>query len=241
MLIDKNNKIIKYPLALTSVASKIRIKERLTFNDYGLPIAPTKTLINQKHYIEWQIGYDELSHKDDFHFYGANSKPKKLYELSLIIKYFYEFKIISKQDLEELILFLQENNELIEDKLEISRTIFKPYELAKIDFLKAQISYPLLVFKFKNNDFLSEIVIKEKQRAVGIQAMLYFCFPLSFLENEKDEKNFLNRYIKSKEQGFLRIDSSNIKIFLQMLKIFGVLSKNHKHDTLEILNFILKS
>jgi len=240
LIINEKEKIIKYPLALTAVASKIRIKERLTFSDYGLPIAPTKTLINQKHYIEWQIGYDEVVGKEDFHFYGANTKPKKLYELSFIIQKFYKWDIISGQDLMNLKDFLKNNTDIIEDKLEISRTMFKEYEFANLNFLKSFVSYPLLVYKLNHNSFLSEIIIKEKQRAVGIQAMLYFCFPLSLLENEKEEKNFLNRYIKSKEKGYLKIDSTNIDIFLQMLKIFGILSKNHKHDVIEILDFILK-
>ena len=109
MIINEKEKIIKYPLALTAVASKIRIKERLTFSDYGLPIAPTKTLINQKHYIEWQIGYDEVVGKEDFHFYGANTKPKKLYELSFIIQKFYKWDIISGQDLMNLKDFLRIN------------------------------------------------------------------------------------------------------------------------------------
>lgn len=73
---------VNYALPLTAVAGKVRIKERNTFSDYGLPIAPTKTRISIKHYTEWQIGYDEVVTKDNFHFIGANGKPKKLFELS---------------------------------------------------------------------------------------------------------------------------------------------------------------
>ena len=51
---------LNYALPLTAVAGKVRIKERNTFSDYGLPIAPTKMRISIKHYIEWQIGYDEV-------------------------------------------------------------------------------------------------------------------------------------------------------------------------------------
>ena len=45
--------VFKYEIPLTKIAGKIRIKERLTFSDYGLPIAPTKTIITAKHYLEW--------------------------------------------------------------------------------------------------------------------------------------------------------------------------------------------
>ncbi|ENV8235737.1 hypothetical protein QMK11_01600 [Campylobacter jejuni] len=44
---------IDYELPLTSVAGKIRIKQRSAFNDYGLSVAPTKININVKHYVEW--------------------------------------------------------------------------------------------------------------------------------------------------------------------------------------------
>lgn len=237
---DEKNRSILYPLPLTAVAGKIRIKERFTFSDYGLPIAPTQTIINGKHYIEWQIGYDKVSLKDESKdFIAANGKSKRLYELSEIIKEFYLWKEISRQNLLDIKFFLENNKELIEDRLDIQRTHFKEYQLANLPFLKALVSYPLLIYKFENKDFISEIIIKEKQRAMGIQAMLYFCFPLSCLENSKQERDFLHRQIKSKEQGFLRIDSSNIAIFLNLFKIFGILSKNHKHDILQIITFLL--
>ncbi|MCH5337067.1 MAG: R.Pab1 family restriction endonuclease, partial [Campylobacter sp.] len=101
-------------------------------------------------------------------------------------------------------------------------------------------SYPLLVYSFENQEFLSEIVIKEKQKAVGIQAMLFFCFPLYLLKDSKGEQSFLGRLIQSKEKGYLEINSSNISIFLQMLKIFGILSQNHRYDVKQILDYILK-
>ncbi|WP_180381724.1 hypothetical protein [Campylobacter lanienae] len=44
--------VLKYQIPLTKISGKIRIKERLAFSDYGLPIAPTKTILSPKHYIE---------------------------------------------------------------------------------------------------------------------------------------------------------------------------------------------
>ncbi|ARJ55836.1 R.Pab1 family restriction endonuclease [Campylobacter cuniculorum] len=230
-----------YELALTAVGGKIRIKERHTFNDYGKPIAPTQTKINIKHYIEWQIGYDEVVKKDAYHFVGANKKFKKLYELSDIIWQFYRQNIIKKETLLKLKTFLENNDALIEDKMQINRSVFKPLKIAHIDFLESKISYPLLVYSFKNNNFLSEIVIKEKQKAIGIQAMLFFCFPLYLLKDSKGKESFLGRKIQSKEKGYLEINEKNIDIFIQMLKIFGILSPNHKYDLIQILNFILKT
>ncbi|EIK4796589.1 R.Pab1 family restriction endonuclease, partial [Campylobacter coli] len=49
------------------------------------------------------------------------------------------------------------------------------------------------------------------------------------------------RCIESKEKGYLEISRNNINIFLEMLKIFGILSNNHRYDVLQIIEFILNS
>ncbi|WHN16794.1 R.Pab1 family restriction endonuclease [Campylobacter jejuni] len=232
---------IDYELPLTSVAGKIRIKQRSAFNDYGLPVAPTKININVKHYVEWQIGYDMVAGKNDGNFIGANGKDKKLYELSDIIFQFFKHNIILKENLFGIKNFLENNKELIEDKMKINRTNFTQKQVAGINFLESYVSYPLLVYQFNNNEFLSEIIIKEKQRAIGVQGMLYFCFPVYLLNNINGERNFLNRCIESKEKGYLEISRNNINIFLEMLKIFGILSNNHRYDVLQIIEFILNS
>ena len=231
---------VDYELPLTAVAGKVRIKERKTFSDYGLPVAPTKTPINIKHYVEWQIGYDEVVAKDDFHFIGANEKPKKLYELSQIVQKFCQNGVLKKENLLALKGKVEQNNELIEREMKITRSHFVPKKIANIDFLESQIAYPLLVHSFENDEFLSEIVVREKQRAVGVQGMLYFCFPVYLLKNANGKRDFLGRCIKSKEKGYLQINQNNIQIFLKMLQIFGILSQNHKHDVLEILKFMIK-
>lgn len=226
---------LSYEFPLTKASGKIRIKERLTFGEYGIPVAPLQTVITKSHYIEWQIGYDTLSTNEQYHFIGYNGKKKIIYELSEFINFGYLQNLISKQDLLNLQNFIQNNNELIENTENITRTNFKKEKIANIDFLKSSVSYPLLVYKFSLNNMICEIIIKEKQYAVGIMPMLYFCLPISALNGD-----FLGRKIKSKEIAAFEINSKNIKIFIEMFKIFGVLSKTHKYDCVEILKYILK-
>ena len=83
-----------------------------------------------------------------------------------------------------------------------------------------------------------EIVIREKQKAKGIMPMLYFCLPMSTIY-DKNCQIFVGRKIDQNEKGYLFIDKSNIHIFMQMFKIFGILSSSHKHDCLQILDCIL--
>ena len=219
--------VLKYQIPLTRTGGKIRIKERLAFSDYGLPIkAPTKTILSPKHYIEWQIGYDNIVDSSE-HFIGANGKKKQIYELS-------EFLLFGLKN------FIEKNKVFVENTQEIQRTNFIKENLAGIEFLKSKVSYPLLVHQFQNKDILCEIIVREKQRAVGVMPMLYFCVPMSALYDRNGTQNFIGREVKSKELGYLYIDKNNISIFVQMFKIFGILSANHKHDCLEILKYILE-
>ena len=231
--------VLKYQIPLTKISGKIRIKERLAFSDYGLPIAPTKTILSPKHYIEWQIGYDSIVDSSE-HFIGANGKKKQIYELSEFLFFGLKNSLISKNEILDLKSFIENNEIFIETTQEIQRTNFIKENLAGIEFLKSKVSYPLLVHQFQNKDILCEIIVREKQRAVGVMPMLYFCVPMSALYDKNGTQNFIGREIKSKELGYLYIDKNNISIFVQMFKIFGILSANHKHDCLEILKYILE-
>ena len=220
--------VLKYEIPLTKISGKVRIKERLAFSDYVLPIAPTKTILSPKHYIEWQIGYDNIVDSSE-HFIGANGKKKQIYELSEFLFFGLKNSLISKNEI------------FIETTQEIQRTNFIKENLAGIEFLKSKVSYPLLVHQFQNKDILCEIIVREKQRAVGVMPMLYFCVPMSVIYDKNGTQNFIGREVKSKELGYLYIDKNNISIFVQMFKIFGILSANHKHDCLEILKYILRA
>ena len=232
--------VLKYQIPLTKISGKIRIKERLAFSDYGLPIAPTKTILSPKHYIEWQIGYDNIVENNE-HFIGANGKKKQIYELSEFLLFGLKNFLISKNEILDLKNFIEKNKVFVENTQEIQRTNFIKENLAGIEFLKSKVSYPLLVHQFQNKDILCEIIVREKQRAVGVMPMLYFCVPMSVIYDRNGTQNFIGREVKSKELGYLYIDKNNISIFVQMFKIFGILSANHKHDCLEILKYILRA
>lgn len=252
-IFDAKNKEIKIEIPLTTPSGKLRVKKRNILNEYGVPVATRKETFNQSCYIEWQIGYD--TPLDDakktqnttllnLRFIGANGKEKALYELSEFIKYFYDWKVISKQELTNIKTFLHNmknedflDNSITHPELAIKRTNFIQTEINGFSFLRTQIEYPLLVYKFKNFEIITEITIREKQKAIGIQPMLYFCFPITELENSK---NLLGRVANTNETSFFNITKNNIHVFVEMLKLFGTLSKNHNVDTIKIIDTILK-
>ena len=232
-------KSLKYPFPLSKAMGKIRIKERFAFSDYGIPVAPTQTIMTPKHYIEWQIGYDKVVNKNEaYHFIGANGKAKQIYELSEFLDFALCENWITHKDIAELRTSITNYQDFIEQKETITRTNFVNDNLNGIEFLKASVSYPLLIYRFQNNDLLCEIVVREKQFAVGTMPMLYFCVALSSLK-DCNNQSFIGRNIRSNECGYLEITEENIIIFIQIFRIFGLLSKAHQYDCLQILDYLL--
>lgn len=213
-------KSLKYPFPLSKAMGKIRIKERFAFSDYGIPVAPTQIIISPKHYIEWQIGYDKVVNKNEaYHFIGANGKAKQIYELSEFLDFALCEDWITLNDIINIKTNMINYQDFIEQKETITRTNFVNDNLNGIDFLKASVSYPLLIHRFQNNDLLCEIVVREKQFAVGTMPMLYFCVALSSLK-DCNNQSFIGRNIQSNECGYLEISKENIIIFIQIFRIF---------------------
>ena len=106
------------------------------------------------------------------------------------------------------------------------------------NFMWTKVEYPLLVYKFGKFEIVAEIKITEKQYAIGTQPMLYLCFPITELENSE---NLVGRTAQTKEFANFVINDKTINVFLEMLKLFGTLSKNHNKDAISIINVILNS
>lgn len=252
--VDKNKKNIEIAIPLTNTQGKIRVKSRDVWYGYGDPVATRQKEFNNKCYIEWQIGYDvvtknkdksklELSTLQKKIFTGSNGKEKALYELSEYLYYFYKMEIISNKELRELLEYISniDNKNLIEQNIDLSVTRCSPVEyiLEGINFEKSIVQYPLLFYKFSSFEVLIEIVIKEKQKAVGLQPMLYVCFPVTKLKGEK--KELIGRCAEKNEKALLILDKTHKDFILGTFKIFALLSKSHKSDVISIINLVLKS
>jgi len=243
--LNEQNKQISVHIPLTTTRGKIRIKERSLLNECGVPVATRQTKFSQKHHVEWQIGYDLVIGKSqestliDKTFIGANGKNKALYELSEYLYYFYLWNVITKEKLREIKEFIEGTDDKllidVNNEYNILKSPFIEKSLFGINFKYAEIKYPLLVHTFKNYGIITEIVIRGKQRAVGVMPMLYLCFPVTELRT-----NLLGRTAATKETADFVFDANNVEVLLDIIKIFGVMSSAHKHDMLEIINVIMK-
>ena len=245
--LDEENKKIIVAIPLTNGRGKTRIKQRSFFNEYGIPVSTKSEKFSPSCYVEWQIGYDVVTRDEEklklttvknLLFTGANGKEKTIYELSEYLYHFYGWGVISKDNLLEIKSFLVTLSEggFIDEKFNIKRShpVNKP--ILGMDFFYTEVKYPMLVHKFGNHEILTEIKITEKQYAIGVQPMLYFCFPVTEL-NSSDP--LIGRTAKTKETADFEINSNNICIFLEMLKLFGILSKSHNKDILTIIDKII--
>ena len=249
ILIKEQEHKIEVPILLTAVSGKIRVKNRSIVNEYGTPVAVRRDGFTLNNYVEWQIGYDVVkkevgklaeSSLSETEFVGANGKVKALYELSEYIWHFYKWNIISKEELKSVTTYLNsiQDHDLIDNnsELQIDRSHPTAKNINGFDFEYTQVKYPLLIHKFNGYEIVTEIKITEKQHAVGTQPMLYLCFPITEL---KAKTNLVGRTAEIKKIAHFEITEKNIEVFLEMLKIFGILSNNHKHDILQIINTIL--
>jgi hypothetical protein len=246
---DRNRKIIKVEIPLTKHTGKIRIKKRNNLYEVGIPVATRRESFNEKMYVEWQISYYAMKNskkaemstlnRDEFSFKSYNGKRKILYELSEFLYYFHKWNLISESDIKNLIEYISSipKSNLIENLYQITKSFFAEKEINKLTFKEAKLEYPYLLYNF-GNDFFAEIVIREKQKAIGVQPMFYLCFPITYL-TDKNGKSLIGRTAKPNEVAYFEWNTNNFGVILDSFKIFGMLSENHRRDVLKILELIL--
>ena len=82
-----------------------------------------------------------------------------------------------------------------------------------------------------------EIIIKEKQKAIGIQPMLYLCIPLKLVE---EYPKIENKLAETKQKATYLITKNNFQFVIETIKIFAILSRKHQRDIVNILRTILQ-
>lgn len=245
---------IRVAIPLTATSGKARVKQRAMLNDYGIPVATCQTPLTQNCYIEWQVGYDtvindpeklSLTSLPDVRFLGANGKTKALYELSEYVFWLAKWNLIGKAGLGALADTLCDipKGSLfdVHPDLAIKRSHPIEKEFNSVPFLATRVEYPLIVHKFGKYEIVAEIITKEKQRAVGVQPMLYLCFPITELAPAPGKPPLLGRTAHSKEHADFVINRHNTPVFIQLLRLFGMLSENHRRDIISIIKIVISN
>ena len=84
-----------------------------------------------------------------------------------------------------------------------------------------------------------QIQLKQKQRAVGYQAMVYVCLPMNQV---LDMTGNLRKPgpAKSKETVYYDFNRENAAFILDIIHAFGIASQQHNEDIRQILETILR-
>jgi len=240
VLVIPTNDAVLVRLPLTDVTGKVRAKER-TPDGFGIPIAPSKTTLGKQHYLEWQIGYDSPTTNSPSSVpqirFTRKGETKYGHELSKILLDALRLGILSTNDLQREIAMLPKLAEKSFEEREIieMEAAQKPDE---VGFARSVQRVPQFI---KITDHGSvQIQLKQKQRAVGYQAMIYVCLPMDQVLNAAGEPRKPTA-AKSKETVCYRFDRENAGFLLDITRAFAMASKQHNEDIGNILTKLLES
>ena len=240
VLISATTNAVSVRLPLTDVTGKVRVKEKSS-DGFGLPVAPMKTSLNEKFYLEWQIGYDipntnSPSVVPEIKFI-RNGETKYGHELSKIIFEAVHLGIISTNDLIREIDSLKkipasefEENQAVQ--VEVSTN-------ATPDGFQSAVQRLPQFTKTTPHGWV-QIQLKQKQRAVGYQAMIYVCIPMDEVL-AMDGSPRKTGPAKSKETVFYDFNHKNADLLLDIIQAFGIASQQHNEDMRNILGKILEN
>jgi hypothetical protein len=240
VLVETNAAAVRVRLPLTDVTGKVRVKEKSS-DGFGLPVAPMKVPLGKKHYLEWQIGYDIPGTNSptvvpEIKFI-RNGETKYGHELAKIIFEAMRLGILSTNDLLHEIDSLKkippngfEENQAVQ--VEVSTN-------AAADGFQSAIQRLPQFTKTTPHGWV-QIQLKQKQRAVGYQAMVYVCLPMTEVM-AMDGTPRQSGNAKSKETVFYDFTRENRELLLDVIQAFGIASQQHNEDIRQILGKILET
>lgn len=235
----RNGKLI-IELPLTNPTGKIRIKRRSGSSNYGLPISTRKEKFTKDDYVEWQISYASQNPPKESAVEDIVINNTQIgYELTKLLCEGVESQIFSYDDLSELQNFVK--NVQTTETLEENETILREggFQEIKGGFKKYIEKVPIFIKKNEVNGYFLEIILKHKQRAVGLQAMVYLCIYIDKLK-DKNGNSFISRVAGVREFGQFEITRENKMIISDVVKAFAIASWQHNQDILNILEQIKK-
>jgi hypothetical protein len=240
VLISTTTNSVRVRLPLTDVTGKVRVKEKSS-DGFGLPVAPSKALLDKKFYLEWQIGYDIPNTNSPTVVpqikFIRNGETKYGHELSKIVFEAVRLGILSTNDLIREIAALKkippsefEENQAVQ--VEVSTNP------AADGFQSAVQRLPQFT-KTTPHGWV-QIQLKQKQRAVGYQAMVYVCLPMNEVL-AMDGSPRKPGPARSKETVFYDFNRDNTAFLLDIIQAFGLASPQHNEDVRNILGKILET
>jgi len=236
-ILVRNRKLI-IQLPLTNPTGKIRVKRRNKAANYGLPKATRTEIFTEDDYVEWQISYATQNPPEESKVADIIINNNQIgFELTKLLVEGINLKIFSKDDIQKLEEFI--NDVKPTETLEENEKIFRENNLQEIKggFKKFVEKVPIFIKYNEEMGYFVEISLKHKQRAVGLQAMVYLCIYIKILK-DMHENSLIGRVASTGEFGQIEITPKNKVMITDVVKAFSIASLQHKNDILKILEQI---
>lgn len=227
-------------------AGKFRFKKRKNRLDFGETFSTRECCFDDETYLEWQIGYDipvkdvedgkEETKLNKKHFIGSNGKRKYPYELSELLYTAVDLGLITKKDMKDLCDEVKGYKNFEDDK-SISVEHHAKLTINGVNFEETSIKLPTLFMVETLDHTQIEISIQKQQYASGVQPMIYFCIPIKSFTNFSE---IMVRSSVANDKLVYAVSKSNVQNLIYLMKIFGMASKRHNHDIVQIVQTILE-
>lgn len=243
----RGGKKIAVELPLTMHGGNVRVKFRDTPYQYGEPHYTRQNPFRAGNYVEWQIKSDtEVGNKaatlPDVRFKGDDGENKTLFELSEIFCHFVLRGFINPDETKTLVKKLSalKPRDFLDNHPDCQRNESAPgeQEINETRFMRYELKYPKLARRFSDDDngVIAEIIIREQDRGLHVQPMLYLCIPVHLL----DPPDLTGRCAEQNETARFVFGKESRGMVLELMKIFGMLSESHNKDAVKILRAIAK-
>ncbi|MFH1825043.1 MAG: R.Pab1 family restriction endonuclease [Candidatus Firestonebacteria bacterium] len=218
-----------------------RFNKRKNRLDFGETFSTRKSIFDEQVYLEWQIGYDVLVNEvekgekktklDKKDFLGSNGKRKYPSQLSEIFYAAIELDLISNKEVNHLLDEIRGYQGFIDEKT-ISVEHHSKLTINGINFEETSIKLPTLFMIETIDETQIEVSIKKQQYATGVQPMVYFCIPIQSFMNSS---YLLGKSSVSGDNLIYVINKNNVQNLISLMKIFGMASKRHNYDIVQII------
>jgi hypothetical protein len=240
--VENNNILLVIPAANSG---EYRFKKRKNRLDFGETFSTRKSIFDEQVYLEWQIGYAvpvkeviaekreaKLNKKD---FVGGDGKRKYPSGLSEIFYTAMELNLISDKEISDLLDEIKNYKSFIDEKA-ISVEHHSKLTINGVNFEETSIKLPTLFMIETIDETQIEVSIQKQQYASGVQPMVYFCIPIKSFRNSSD---LLGKSSVIGDDLVYIINENNVQNLVSLMKIFGMASKRHNHDIVQIIQTLL--
>ena len=196
---------IRIGLPITAPNSKIRVKRRRE-NEMARTVATRKEPMSDSDYLEWQIAYSELN---------------RIVETARARGWLDDSQWRGALD------GIRADFDGIAETESVARVETNGAKISQFGFLRAEYRFPCYIKR--GDDYEIEITFFRRQRAAGLQAMIYVNLPLRRCRAENGEP-LIGRCATKKEIALFRVCRENARLAIDLIEAFACASRTHRAD-----------